>query len=318
MEEGILEVAPEIPTGEVIHYIPHQPVIREQAETTKMRIVYDCSAKTDPQVPSLNDCLEVGPPLQPLIFDILLRNRLKFLCITGDIQKTFLQIKVNPEDRDALRLLWYENLDLRTVVHYRFTRMIFGSGPSSYILGATLQKHVSQYADKYPRTTDELLKNTYVDNVQSGGEQHKEILAFKEESTRIMEEGGFQLHKWHSNISELEQPLRNGDDSMVSVTSSTYAKQEVGTGPQETKILGVPWSKTEDKLSIGFMKPLGAVSEGPLTKRKMLSAINGAFDLLGIAAPVIITGKILYSEECLGKLKWDEEVLDDICKPRKK
>ena len=48
LEEGILEVAPEIPTGEVIHYITHQPMIREQAETTKMRIVYDCSAKTSP------------------------------------------------------------------------------------------------------------------------------------------------------------------------------------------------------------------------------------------------------------------------------
>ena len=141
---------------------------------------------------------------------------------------------------------------------------------------------------------------------------------FKEESTRIMEEGGFQPHKWHSNIPELEQPLRNGDDVMVSVTSSTHAKREVGTGPQETKILGVPWNKTEDKLSIGFMKPLGAVSEGPLTKRKILSAINGVFDLLEIAAPVIITGKILYSEACLRKLKWDEEVPDDIRKPWKK
>ena len=192
MEEGILEVAPEIPTGggggRMLHSSPAGDQ-REQVETTKMRIVYDCSAKTDPQILSLNDCLEVGPPFQPLIFDILLRNRLKFLCITGDIQKAFLQIKVNQEDRDALCLLWYENLDSRTVVHYRFTRVIFGSGPSPYILGATLQKHVSQYADKYPRTTDELLKNTYVDDVQSGGEQHKEILAFKEESTRITEEG---------------------------------------------------------------------------------------------------------------------------------
>lgn len=105
---------------------------------------------------------------------------------------------------------------------------------------------------------------------------------------------------------------------MVSVTSSTYAKWEVGTGPQETKILGVPWNKTEDKLSIGFMKPLGAVSEGPLTKRKMLSAINDVFELLRIAAPVIITGKILYSEACLGKLKWDEEAPDNIRKPWKK
>ena len=28
LEEGIIEVVPEIPTGEAIHYIPHQLVIR--------------------------------------------------------------------------------------------------------------------------------------------------------------------------------------------------------------------------------------------------------------------------------------------------
>ena len=143
-------------------------------------------------------------------------------------------------------------------------------------------------------------------DVQSGGEQHKELLPFKEESTRIMEEGGGSRLK------------RTGDDAMVSVTSSTHAKQEVGTGPQETRILGVPWNKTEDRLSIGFMKPLGAVSEGPLTKRKMLSAINGVFNLLAIAATVVITGKILYTEACLRKLEWDEVVPDDTRKPWKK
>ena len=45
--------------------------------------------------------------------------------------------------------------------------------------------------------------------------------------------------------------------------------------PKETKILGVRWNKTEDKLSIGLMKPLQSVVEGTLTKRKMLSAVNG-------------------------------------------
>ena len=108
LEEGILELVPEVHTGKVIHYIPHQAVIREEAESTKMRIVYDCSAKQNPQAPSLNDCLEVGPPLQPAIFDILLRNRMKPFCITGDIKKAFLEIKISPEDRDALRLLWYK------------------------------------------------------------------------------------------------------------------------------------------------------------------------------------------------------------------
>lgn len=94
--------------------IPHQPVIRDWAESAKMTKVYDWSVNTSSQVPSLNDCLEVGPPLQ-LIFDILLQNRLKLLCITGDLQKAFLQINVDPKDRDVHRLLWYQNLDSRVV-----------------------------------------------------------------------------------------------------------------------------------------------------------------------------------------------------------
>ena len=61
LEKGIMEVVPEIPIGEAIHYIPHQPVIRDQAESTKMRIVYDYSAKVNSQVPSLNDCLKLDP-----------------------------------------------------------------------------------------------------------------------------------------------------------------------------------------------------------------------------------------------------------------
>ena len=63
LEEGILELVPEVPMGEVIPYIPHQAVIREEAESIKMRILYDCSAKQNPQA-----------PLQPAIFDILLKT----------------------------------------------------------------------------------------------------------------------------------------------------------------------------------------------------------------------------------------------------
>ena len=87
-----------------------------------------------------------------------------------------------------------ENLDSRTITENRFTRVIFGSGPSPYILWATRKKHESQYNAKFPSTTDELRNNTYVDYVQSSG-----ITWFKEEATRNMGEGGFHLHKRHSN-----------------------------------------------------------------------------------------------------------------------
>ena len=45
ISNGILEPAPKHPTGDVVHYIPHKAVIRKQAESTKLRIVYDPSAR---------------------------------------------------------------------------------------------------------------------------------------------------------------------------------------------------------------------------------------------------------------------------------
>ena len=63
----IMEQVPAQPTGEIVHYIPHQAVVREQAETTIMRIIYDCSLRANSQSPSLNNYLETGPPLQALL-----------------------------------------------------------------------------------------------------------------------------------------------------------------------------------------------------------------------------------------------------------
>ena len=74
LNEGIIEEA-EMPATQREFYIPHKAVVRESAETTKMRIVYDASARAYDSAPSLNDCLEVGPPLQNQLWKVLLRGR---------------------------------------------------------------------------------------------------------------------------------------------------------------------------------------------------------------------------------------------------
>lgn len=52
-------------------YLPHHGVIRESSTTTRLRIVFDASAKTTSSV-SLNDTLMVGKNLQDNIIDIIL------------------------------------------------------------------------------------------------------------------------------------------------------------------------------------------------------------------------------------------------------
>ena len=54
---GILEPIPDQPSGNQVHYIPHHVILKENAETVKLRIVYDCSSKESNDVSSLNDCL---------------------------------------------------------------------------------------------------------------------------------------------------------------------------------------------------------------------------------------------------------------------
>ena len=81
--------------AERVSYLPHSAVVRENAETTKVRVVYDASCKDKNTLTSLNDCLNMGPSLTPLIFDILLRFRDARVALVGDIAKAFLNIEVN-------------------------------------------------------------------------------------------------------------------------------------------------------------------------------------------------------------------------------
>jgi capsule polysaccharide modification protein KpsS len=53
LEEGIVERVTDAPKGKEF-YIPHKPVVKESAETTKVRIVFDASARENEKGPSLN------------------------------------------------------------------------------------------------------------------------------------------------------------------------------------------------------------------------------------------------------------------------
>ena len=53
-QSGIIEVAPEKPNGERLYYMPHKPVVREEATSTKVRMVFDASAKPNPDANSVN------------------------------------------------------------------------------------------------------------------------------------------------------------------------------------------------------------------------------------------------------------------------
>ena len=140
IEKGIVQrVKPHTcESGRKLHYLPHQAVVRQNKETTKVRVVYDASAQSTG--PSLSDCLYAGPKFHQRILDILLRFRAHRIPLTGDVEKAFLMISVAEQDRDVLRFLWFNDAtqDDPDMIELKFTRVVFGVSSSPFLLNATI------------------------------------------------------------------------------------------------------------------------------------------------------------------------------------
>jgi hypothetical protein len=167
LNQGVIELAPTTKTAKEF-YIPHKGIERKQAETTKLRVVYDASAKESGSQPSLNDCLHPGPPLQNLLWDVLVRSRFHPILLTGDLKQAFLQIRIKAEDRDSLRFHWKETGN-DAIQIYRFTRALFGLTCSPFLLGGVLKHHLDAWEDRYPEIVKQLREGLYVDDLITGG-----------------------------------------------------------------------------------------------------------------------------------------------------
>ena len=300
-EQGIIEKVPEGVSGAPSRkefYLPHREVVRESAESTKVRIVYDASARADDKSPSLNDCLETGTPLQMKIWDILTRNRLQAVMLSGDVKQAFLQIRIKEDDRDVLRFHWMRERDTQKLEVYRFTRVLFGCNQSPFLLCATLEKHLKECEDEFPAEVAEMKRSIYVDDILLGGDSIDTVQHLKETTIEIFGRAKFLLHKWHSNRRVLER-----DDKINRNSEESFAKQQLGTKESETKLLGLGWNKQDDTLSISF-----GSKHYEVTKRGVLQKLASVYDPLGLAAPVVLMGKLIYRDICDGHCKWDSEL----------
>lgn len=108
-----------------VYYMPHHVVFKENSSTTKLRVVFDASCKTDTGV-SLNDILKVGSTLQPDLISILIKFRTWRYVLTGDVAKMYRQVLVEESQRRLQRILWrnsnqeeVQTFELATVTYVR-------------------------------------------------------------------------------------------------------------------------------------------------------------------------------------------------------
>ena len=109
-------------------------MVRQDKETTKVRMVYDASAHSNG--PSLNDCHHPDPKFDQKIFNLLLRFWVHRVALIADIEKAFLMVSVAKDDRNSLRFLWIDDVSRENpeVVTFRFTRVVLGYHPVLFSL----------------------------------------------------------------------------------------------------------------------------------------------------------------------------------------
>nr|XP_058965776.1 uncharacterized protein LOC131792425 [Pocillopora verrucosa] len=131
LHKGIVEIVPDEESVNTLkHYIPHHEIVTPEKTTTKIRIVFDASAKTKKGSQSLNENQHRGPIILEDLCGLLMRFRIDRVALIADVEKAFHQVGLQPEDRDVTQFLWLKDATKPTlennVQELRFTRVPFG------------------------------------------------------------------------------------------------------------------------------------------------------------------------------------------------
>ena len=293
IQNGVIEKveSTEINNKNKKHYIPHHGVIKPDSATTKLRIVYDASAKTKKGNKSLNECLHRGPVILEDLCGLLIRFRTKKIGMIADIEKAFLQIGIHDTDRDVTRFLWLNDINKPisedNIGVYRFARLPFGIISSPFLLGATIQHHMENA--KNP-VANKIKDDIYVDNVITGTDKENEAVELYHNTKALFRDASMNLREWITNSKEVNSQIAPEDQIDAKVT----------------KVLGLVWNTNTDELSIST-KRFNQV-KGEVTKRNILATIASIYDPLGMLTPATIRLKIFLQELWQKQLGWDDSL----------
>ena len=277
------------PEDTPIHYLPHFPV--QKASDGSFRLVYDAKARPFKGELCLNDCLEKGPSLINSLPGILIQFRLRKYVCKGDIAKAFLQIEVDPSDRDLLRLLWKRE---NRVYIYRFARLPFGLTSSPFILAATLKYHLAN-SNLSISMQQEILNSFYVDDLIYSMDSGQELIDRRLLVSKSLSEAGMLLRRWNTNHLELRDLILNEGEKL----------------PEVEPVLGLIWNVTQDTVNVNGDR-IAKKAHPATTKRGVYSSMAQVFDPLGLLSPFVFQCKLIVRDVWQESIGWDDPLPSEL------
>ncbi|XP_046803857.1 uncharacterized protein LOC111684781 [Lucilia cuprina] len=223
------------------HYIiPHHCVLKPESTTTKLRVVFDGSARTTSNH-SLNDILMVGPTIQQDLVTTLFSFRLNRFALTADISKMYRQFLVDERDRKFQLVLWRSNSKDKLCV-FQLNTVTYGLSAAPFLAIRSLFFIADQHSSTFPIGSKVLREDLYVDDVLTGSDSLEILELKKSEIIKILSIHGLQLAKWNSNCPDF---VTNNDEEVAIKT----------TEENITKTLGMSWNPTQDIFLFRFNLP---------------------------------------------------------------
>lgn len=281
------------------YVIPHHSILKEDRNKTKLRVVFDASARADHG--SLNDYLMTGPKLQTDIRDVLLNFRSHKWVFVTDFVKMYRCIWVDPKDRPYQCIYWRSSPD-KSVDTYQCNTVTYGLTSSPYLALRTVKQLCVDEGEAFPEAVRVLLRDTYIDDVATGTNSLSDAIKLRDDLITLLAKGNFTLSKWASNHPKLLEKIESSDKNEDPVSLSSKEDTTL-------KILGLQWNPDIDCFTYKF-EPIRPV----FTKRAILSNIAKIYDPLGFLSPFVITMKMIMQELWKLRIGWDQHIPDNLSK----
>ena len=287
--------------------LPHFGVCHPK-KTTQIRVVFDSSAEYSDV--SLNKELLPGPDLMNSLLGVLIRFRKETTAIMCDIEEMFHSFHVDPNHRDFLRFLWFEdNKPGKPIAEYRMNVHLFGNGPSPAVATFGLRKTATDGKEEFGENAMKFVhRNFYVDDGLASTPTAKQAIALVTATQPMLRTANLRLHKIVSNSIEVMEAFpvedrRKGVRDLDLRCDSLPAQ----------RWLGVFWDLKNNNFTFQVTLP-----DTPFTRRGVLSTVNSIYDPLDVAVPVLLEGRLLLQKlVVMGKSKnkdkplgWDDPLPD--------
>ncbi|CAI6377504.1 unnamed protein product [Macrosiphum euphorbiae] len=280
-------------------YLPHHAVQKESSLTTKIRVVFDASARSSSGV-SLNDILMHGPTVQADVFTILARFRMHQYTLMADIEKMFRQVAIDERDWDLQRIVWRDS-PTEPLKTFNLTTVTYGMKPASFLATQCLVTLAHLVHNEYPRASEIIKNDIYMDDLMTGAETEEDCIKLQQELNTILISAKLPLRKWCSNSTKVLQHVGKGEaDPLYTL--------EIRDG-DTVKSLGLQWRPYQDEFHFNIAMDS---TRSRCTKRTLLSDLNRVFDPLGFLAPVLLKGKIFMQQIWALKVEWDSPLSADV------